>query len=191
MKITRACKADCRAIAELAMMAGEGIPAYFWQQSLKQNEDLFDVGARNAASETENFSYRNTWLSFVDGEVAGMLLAYRLPDADQSDNPEDYPKFIQPLIELENRVPGSFYINMLATYPAFRGQGIGAALMAEAEQQATMVGCNKITVQVFDENTGAVKLYKRLGYSRIDEREVIPHSCLRYRGKVLLLEKLA
>lgn len=46
------------------------IPDFFWAQSQKEGESLLDVGARNASSETENFSYRNSWL-VVDDEVAG------------------------------------------------------------------------------------------------------------------------
>ncbi len=41
MKIRKASKADCRAIAELAMMAGEGIPAYFWAESLQDGQDIY------------------------------------------------------------------------------------------------------------------------------------------------------
>ncbi|MCL7743522.1 hypothetical protein LV476_00945 [Guyparkeria hydrothermalis] len=59
MKIRSATRADCRAVAELALMAGEGIPAYFWQQSVSPGEEILEVGTRNACSETENFSYRN------------------------------------------------------------------------------------------------------------------------------------
>lgn len=53
MNITQARHSDCRAIAELAMMAGESIPAHFWKQSRHEEEDLYDVGARNGASKNE------------------------------------------------------------------------------------------------------------------------------------------
>ncbi len=189
MNITAAKKTDCRAIAELAMIAGEGIPEYFWEESRRQGETQYDVGARNAASEHENFSYRNTWLARLDGEVAGMLLAYRLPDAGQADDPADFPEFIRPLIELENLVPGSFYINMLASYPRFRGRGIGTGLMTQANLQAAASGCDLISLQVFDENVGALRLYQRLGYRIVDRRAIIPHPCIRHTGQILLLTR--
>lgn len=75
MTITRATCSDCRTIAELAMIAGEGIRAYFWAQSQQQDEDICDVGARSASSETDNSSYRNAWLVRLDNQTAGMLLA--------------------------------------------------------------------------------------------------------------------
>lgn len=189
MNITPAQKTHGRPIAELAMMAGEGIPAYFWKQSLQADEDIYDVGARNAGSEDENFSYRNTWLAWLNHQLAGMLLAYRLPAAEQAEDPAGYPEFIRPLIELENRVPGSFYINMLASYPQFRGRGVGTALMAEAERLAGAAGCDSTSIQVFEENSGALRLYQRLGYSIIDQRTIILHPCFRYTGQVLLLTR--
>ena len=51
MEIRKATKSDCRAIAGLALIAGEGIPAYFWERSKKPGQQIEDVGAQNAASE--------------------------------------------------------------------------------------------------------------------------------------------
>ncbi len=107
MKIRPATGENTCAIAELAMMAGEGIPTFFWAQSQQAGKTLVDVGARNAPSETENFSYRNAQLALLDEEVAGMLLAYRLPSAEAVDDQHEFPEFIRPLIELEQCVPDS------------------------------------------------------------------------------------
>ena len=190
MNITPAQRSDCHMIAELAMMAGEGIPGYFWQQTQRPGEQLYDVGARNAACEDENFSYRNSWLARSEDQILAMLLAYRLPPAQQADDPRNYPEFLQPLIELENQAPDSFYNNMLATYPQYRWRGIGSALMREAEHQAILAGCNEVSLQVFDENEEALRLYQNLGYSIVDHRAVIAHPCFKYTGQVLLLKKL-
>jgi hypothetical protein len=115
MNIRKAERADCHALAELAMMAGEGIPAFFWQQELQQGEDLIDAGARILNNKTENFSYRNAVVAEIDGEVAGMMLAYRLPSGKDADDLDELPEFIRPLVELEQCVPESYYINMVAT----------------------------------------------------------------------------
>jgi ribosomal protein S18 acetylase RimI-like enzyme len=189
MDIRKATKSDCRAIAELALMAGEGIPAYFWEQSRKEGQDIEDVGALNAASEHENFSYRNVHLALVGNEIAGMLLAYKLPESDNPESLEDYPAFIRPSIELEQCVPGSFYVNMLATYPKFRGQGIGTGLMDIVDGLAREAGCDTASVEVFEQNAGALKLYQRLGYKVIANRDVVAHPCHPYEGRILLLVK--
>ena len=187
MEIRKATSGDCLAIAELAQMAGDGIPGHFWADSQQPGQSLEQAGAMLAGSETANFSYRNAWLACIEGEVAGMLLAYRLPASEDNDeNPDDFPEFVRPLIELEQCVPESFYINMLAAYPRFRGQGVGTALMHEVDQLAIAVNCSLISIEVFSSNTGALKLYQRLGYEITEQRPLI-ESDYHPAGEVLLL----
>lgn len=180
---------DCRAIAELALMAGEGIPGWFWAQDARPGEDLIDAGARNAASEHANFSYRNTRIACVNREVAGMLLAYRLPDADESEDLDALPAFIRPLVELEQCVPGSYYINMIATYPRFRNRSIGTGLMGLVDGLARQAGCTLSSLEVFEENEGALRLYRRLGYTPVERRPVVPHESHPCTGDIVLMTR--
>ena len=191
MQIIKARKQDCRNIAELAMMAGEGIPAYFWSQSARDGQDLMEVGAQNAASETENYSYRNVHIALIDGQIAGMMLAYRLPDTGEVEDLSEYPSFIRPLIELEQCVPASFYINMLATYPVYRNRSVGTELMGIVDRLACEQQCSLSSIEVFEQNVGALRLYQRLGYKEIERRKVIPHSCHPYDGDIVLLTRTA
>lgn len=189
MKIRPATRQDTLAIAELALMAGEGIPAFFWAQSQGPGESLLAVGARNAQSETENFSYRNVQLAQGEEGIAGMLLAYRLPSAEAAVKLDEFPEFIRPLIELEQCVPDSYYVNMLAVYPQFRGQGVGTALMGKVDGLARQAGSTRSSVAVFEENGGALRLYERLGYRVVEGRPLIPHPSHPYRGRVLMLAR--
>jgi ribosomal protein S18 acetylase RimI-like enzyme len=189
MLLRKATTADLRPVAELAMLAGEGIPAFFWESSRQPGEDILDVGAGRAASETENFSYRNMHVAEIDGRVAGMLLAYRLPEAQDAEDLEALPAFIRPLVELEQCVPGSFYINMLATFPQFRNRGVGSALMGVTDALAAAAGCALLSIEVFEQNRGAMRLYRRLGYRVAETRPVVPHPCHPYTGDVVLLTK--
>jgi len=189
MKIRKAVQEDCRNIAELALIAGDGMPAYFWQQDRVNGQQVIDVGIQNLKSETSNFSYKNVHVAEVDNEVAGMILAYRLPDRENADNPEDYPEFLRPMIELENCVPGSFYINMLATYPRFRNMSIGTILMGLVDDLAEKAGCDLLSVQVFEQNVRAVRLYRRLGYNPVESRCVVEHNCHPYTTNIVLLTR--
>lgn len=189
MEIRKATREDCRAIAELGLMAGEGIPAYFWEQSRKPGQTIEEIGAQHAASETENFSYHNVQLGVIDNAIAGMLLAYRLPEEEAAEDLDDFPAFIRPLIELEQCVPGSFYINMLATYPEYRNRSVGTQLMARVDTLARAVGCTHSSIEVFEQNAGALRLYQRLGYKTIEQRPVIPHACHSCSGEILLLTR--
>ena len=182
---------DCLAIAELAQIAGDNMPGHFWQDSQQPGQTIEQAGAERASIETANFSYRNTLLARIDGEVAGMLLAYRLPAAaDNDEDPADFPEFVRPIIELEQCVPESFYINMLATYPRFRGHGSGTALMAQTAPLAQAGDCELISIGVFATNSGALRLYRRLGYELIDSRPMAA-SAYHEACDVLLLGKPA
>jgi len=189
MQIRNANLKDCYSVAELALIAGEGIPAFFWAQSRNEGQDIISVGAHNLASETENFSYKNVHVAVVEDNIAGMLLAYKLPSNELAEDINDFPEFIRPLIELEQCVPNSFYINMIACYPQYRGKGVGSALMAIVDQLAQEAGCQIISLEVFEQNEGALRLYQRLGYNIIESRDVIPHPCHVYTGKIFLLTK--
>ncbi len=191
LEIVNASVDDCLAIAELAQIAGDNMPGHFWQESRQPGQTIEQAGAERARIETANFSYRNTLLARVDGEVAGMLLAYRLPSAaDNDENPADFPEFVRPIIELEQCVPESFYVNMLAAYPRFRGRGIGSALMARADPLAIAAGCELISIGVFETNSGALRLYRRLGYELLESRPM-PASQYHEACDVLLLGKSA
>jgi ribosomal protein S18 acetylase RimI-like enzyme len=189
MNIRAATPADCLAIAELAQMAGDNIPGYFWADTQKPGQSVVEAGAELARSETANFSYRNVLLACRQHDIAAMMLAYRLPAAaDNTDNPLDFPEFVRPMIELEQCVAESFYINMLATYPRFRGQGAGSALLAEVDRLALAAGCALISIEVFASNEGALRLYRRLGYEEVERRPMVA-SDYHPAGDVLLLTR--
>src|SRR5690606_19728818 len=76
--IQRAERDDAEHIARLALIAGEGIPGYFWNQIRKPKESVVEAGSRRAAESESNFSYRNARVAVSDGEVAGLLLGYEL-----------------------------------------------------------------------------------------------------------------
>ena len=189
MQIRPATADDCLAIAELAQMAGDNIPGHFWAESQQPGQSLLEAGAASAASETANFSYRNATLACIDDEVAGMLLAYRLPSAiDNTDDPAEFPDFVQPMIVLEQAVADSYYINMLAAYPKFRGRGAGSALLGEADDQARNAGCDLVSIMVFAQNSGATRLYLRHGFTEIERRPMVASAYLP-AGDILLLTR--
>jgi len=170
-------------------MAGDGIPGWFWAQIARPGEDIIDAGARSAVSEQGHFSYRNTRFATVDREIAGMLLAYRLPDADAAEDLNALPEFIRPVVELEQCVPDSYYINMIAVYPRFRNRSIGTGLMGLVDGLARQAGCTLSSLEVFEENEDALRLYRRLGYTPIERRPVVPHESHSHTGDIVLLTR--
>lgn len=56
------------------------------------------------------------------------------------------------------------WINYLAVDPAWQGQGLGRALMQQAQDALLALGCPKINLQVRAGNTQALAFYQRLGF---------------------------
>ncbi|MCW8903848.1 GNAT family N-acetyltransferase [Sedimenticola sp.] len=63
------------------------------------------------------------------------------------------------------------------------------AMMAEAERQARAAGCNQLSIQVFEQNSGVLRLYQRLGYMTCGKMKVIQHRYMRHTGQILRLTK--
>jgi ribosomal protein S18 acetylase RimI-like enzyme len=119
-----------------------------------------------AARDEGSFSWRNAWIAELDGHVAGTLIAYDIGPVPQP--LDDLPAMFRPLQALENLVPGTRYINVLACYPEFRRMGLGRLLM---ETQAPLAGPNGLSIIVADRNEPAIALYRSLGLS---ERARLP-----------------
>lgn len=56
------------------------------------------------------------------------------------------------------------WIYSLAVETRFRRQGIGSALLQQAEEELRRRGCPKINLQVIAGNDEAVEFYRRLGF---------------------------
>ena len=56
------------------------------------------------------------------------------------------------------------HVSVIAVTKAAEGRGVGAALMAYAEQWARARGSSRITLSVFETNRRAQMLYERSGY---------------------------
>jgi ribosomal protein S18 acetylase RimI-like enzyme len=163
---------DAGVLAELINYAGEGLPLYLWSQMAQPGEAAWDVGRRRAAREEGSFSYRNATMIERDGQCAGCLIGYEIPDNPEP-LPDDMPAMFVPLQELENLAPGTWYINVLAVRPPFRNQGLGTKLLALAQEKAQALGKRGMSVIVSDANLGAHRLYERLGYNETARRLMI------------------
>jgi len=188
--LRRATRRDARAIAELSDYAGHGIPSYLWSQSAKEGQPPVEVGIERTLREEANFSYRNAVVAEVEDSVAALMLAYPLPEHSDV-NLDELPDLLRPLEELEQKVPGTFYINILATYPEFRGLGLGTKLLEAAPALASSAGCSELSLEVFEQNEGAVRLYERHGYREFARLPAVPHPSYPYEGHVVLMTRSA
>ena len=86
------------------------------------------------------------------------------------------PAMFVPLQELEDLVPGTWYVNVLATYPEHRGKGYGAGLLSVARQLAIDTRRTGLSIIVSDANAGARRLYARCGYRELASRPMVKES---------------
>jgi ribosomal protein S18 acetylase RimI-like enzyme len=189
MEIINASKENAGELAYLINLAGEGIPAYLWQDMAEENESPLDVGNRCAAREEGNFSYRNAKICVENNALLGMLISYRQPDPYTIDDILEYPELVRPLIELEARAPGSWYINAIATYEEHRGKGVASMLLAEAEALAKHHSCKLMSLIVASENNTACRLYKHLGFKAQASLAIIPYPGCAHGGNWVLMTR--
>jgi ribosomal protein S18 acetylase RimI-like enzyme len=184
-----ATKADAAALAVLVDIAGEGLPAHLWSALKAPGQSILEVGRERAAREKGGFSYRNAIVAEVGGEIAACLVGYRLDDPYDLGNLAEIPELVRPLVLLEAKAPGSWYVNVLATFPEFRRQGIGMELLAIAEQRALADGAGTLSVIVAGENERAARLYQRAGFATAAREKVVPFPGYNHAGDWVLLTK--
>lgn len=105
----------------------------------------------------------------------------------RSDTPEEIQKKLERdpdlflVAETNNEVIGSVIgafdgrrgmIYHLAVHNKFRGQGIGAMLLAEVEMRLQAKGCLKCLMHVLNDNTEAIQFYQNRGW-RIAKEDVV------------------
>jgi ribosomal protein S18 acetylase RimI-like enzyme len=156
--------ADACALAVLVDMAGEGAPASFWRDLAGPGRSVLETGRDRARREEGGFSYRHATMVEVGDEIAAGLIVYPLDDPYDLSGVDDMPPLVQPLVRLEAQAPGSWYVNVLATFPEFRGQGIGAKLLDIAGEKGRAADANTMSIIVGSWNEGATRLYRRAGY---------------------------
>lgn len=180
---------DAGDLAKLIDIAGEGIPAWLWRKSCGPHQSPLDIGTERARRTSGGFSFTNALVAQTDGAAAGMVLSYPI-DTAPDDDPDGLPAPIAPFVELEKHSVGTWYINALAVFAGQRGRGHGRNLLHQAERMATDAGYGAMSIQVYGQNTGALRLYRRLGYDITRRSAVRHHPCQPYyTGDVLLLVK--
>lgn len=190
ISIRQALATDAHQLAKLIDIAGEGIPSWLWQKSCQDGQSPLDIGTQRAQRLEGGFSFTNAMVAECDGDIAGMVLSYPIKVASD-DDPNDLPAPIAPFVDLENQSVGTWYVNALAVFPAHRNRGIGASLMQAAQTCASRNGYRRLSIQVYAQNTDAVRFYQRLGYDVSARSTVRLHPCQPYyTGDVLLLIKL-
>lgn len=151
----------------------EGIGFEIFEQETDQNKEIAERIAPLAAREGTLYSYRNTLIAEVNGEVAGAFISY--PGAYyhkwRKETFRDHPYFKDLDLDVmaDEAGPGEYYLDTLAVLPQFRRQGIGSGLMKERIAQVQQDFPDlRISLLVDPENLDGQRIYTRLGFQFID-----------------------
>ena len=172
VKIRPATPKDAPALADLIVMAGDGLPLYVWDSMREGDETVMDVGRRRATRTEGGFSYLNAAVAENGGQVISSIISYALPKEVTPVDPNEVPAMFVPFLELETLVPDSWYVNVLATYPNRRKRGAATALLTHAEQRARDEGHNTMSIITSDINP-ALQMYERFGFAEIARRQMV------------------
>lgn len=182
---------DSRFIAEMIDISSDGIALIEWTEAAQKSggQTALDIGAEIYASGEGDYSYKSCYVAEVSGERVGMLLSFPMHARDPADvasaPPFDGTDVFAPYKYLE--APDTWYICGVAVLPAYRAHGIGTRLLEIAQEQARQQGYDRLSLVVFEENTAAIRLYRRLGYETVKRAPIVPHPLIRCSGDALLM----
>ena len=104
----------------------------------------------------------------VAKEIADDVHIHRLAEADDGSRLLGYVKLRAPSSYVgSSDAANPIALGQLYTQPDLTGQGIGAALMDWAMEEARTRGHDAIQLSVWSENFGAQRFYQRYGFAKI------------------------
>ncbi len=164
LTIRKATPDDAPLLVRIIDMASDGVVPALWAEMAPAGSEKSGIGLALVAAEDGELSYRNGFIAEHDGVQVGGLIGYVLPTTPQPARP-DVPKVFVGVEELAQLVPGHWYINFMAAVPEGRRQGVGAALLNEAEEQARQRSCPGLALIVAASNQNAISVYRGAGYT--------------------------
>jgi ribosomal protein S18 acetylase RimI-like enzyme len=177
--------ADAYALAELSILAGDGMYEFLLEE-MAPMEMLAGLTARTMKQDASGFSWRHCLVADDKG-VVGMINAFPaawLREEERDILPQDRVQILDPIDQAQDWE--SFLINSVAVRPQHRRQGIGTRLMEMAIDGKTG-GFARVTANVWADNVAARALFERQGFVVQTRVEVPPHPRLAHIGGSLLM----
>jgi ribosomal protein S18 acetylase RimI-like enzyme len=183
-----AAPADSYALAELSMMAGDGLYEFLLEE-MAPREMLAGLIARTMKQDAGGFSWRHCFVADDKG-VVGMINAFPaawLREEERDILPQDRVQILDPIDQAQDW--DSFLVNSIAVRPQRRRQGIGKGLMKMAIEQARAGAFARLTANVWADNVAARGLFETEGFAVQTRVEVPPHPGLAHTGGSLLMAR--
>jgi GNAT superfamily N-acetyltransferase len=105
----------------------------------------------NAAVFEEDIALDQLWVAESNGEIAGVAAI----------TTEQYPEYASVGLDISET---AIVVHRLAVSTRYRGKGIAAALMQEAEKEAIRRGIKTLRIDTNTANQATQKLFPKMGY---------------------------
>jgi ribosomal protein S18 acetylase RimI-like enzyme len=177
--------ADAYALAELSIMAGDGMYEFLLEE-MAPREMMAGLMARSMKDDKAGFGWRHCFVADDKG-VVGMINAYPaawLREEEQDNLPRDRVRILNPIDQAQDW--DSFLINGVAVRPQHRRQGVGKRLMEWAMEQAEAGAFARVSANVWADNVAGRSLCEKQGFRLQEEIEVPEHAGLSHVGGSLL-----
>lgn len=96
--------------------------------------------------------------------LARMLISRRKLHTLIAADGNEFVGYVSLVFPRFRKLRGNAYLTV-SVKDSCRGRGVGTVLMAAAEDFARARGARRIELEVLSKNTGAIRLYERLGYA--------------------------
>ena len=184
---------DARACAQLFIMASHGIAEAVYRDLIPGQTTEQIIGERRIRPEGRLSSYTH-WRVAEDGfrNIAAGINALPYDDMGQSSPDEllteERIRVIAPLLELDAKAAGTYFINVVAVFPEYRHAGIARRLISLAFDDAKKAGIATVSLTTFEEDRRLVEYYCGLGFAVAASRPIVPHECLACGGNLILMK---
>ena len=131
-----------------------------------RKDTAFTIFLNSSNPDSAFFAYRENRLVGVAGIITknSRFLHFRLKELREHFNLLR-ALFYTLVLNFPRKIsPGDIKVEALVVAGEMRGQGIGTSLIKRVEQFAFENGYSILSLDVVDTNTGAIKLYERLGF---------------------------
>jgi ribosomal protein S18 acetylase RimI-like enzyme len=156
----RAVPKDALAAATFFNMANDGLGQVLWRMMGQSGDKPEEVGLRVM---TERINDGDAVVTDDPGGPLAGMISKAQPEREDL-LPNHLPQPLHIIHSLRQKAPETWFITTVAVLPTAQGQGLGGALLGLAEDMARDAGLSATSLLVLAHNTGARRLYERLGY---------------------------
>lgn len=175
---------DAEALVELVILASHGAAESYWAEEAPPGLSARQYGTQIQAERAN----RREWIIYDPG--VGPVAGFHgfLKTKGDPTAAEETPLYA-PVLRLEARSVPSWMLQVFATQPDYRRQGLGRQMLSIAEAIAKSCSQSRITLVVGDGNALALPVYYAAGFEEISREAVHPEDIHAPGAFWLLLSK--